>query len=62
MTERTLPEPPDLVSHHMSTNLSDNRISSECHESFESMTPGEQLRGTLVLMLILLLALASRSL
>lgn len=46
----------------MSTNLSDNRISSECHESFESMTPGEQLRGTLVLMLILLLALASRSL
>lgn len=46
----------------MSTTSSDRRVRSERHDSFEAMPPTEQLRGMLILILVLLLAILLQSL
>ena len=46
----------------MSMDFLEEHTGDERHDSFESITPNEQLRGTLVLLLLLLLAIVLRSL
>ena len=46
----------------MSTTFSDNRVRTKRHNSFESMTPREKLRGMLILLFVLLLAILLRAL
>ena len=46
----------------MSTSFSNKRVRNERHDSFEAMTPREQLRGMLILVLVFLLAILLQSL